>query len=355
MANAIEMRRGIAYALASAVLFGVSTPLAKVLVGTMSPLVLAGLLYAASGVGLLIALTARRMVGPRALPISAPSRSEWLWLGAAIFFGGVLGPVALMYGLVTTAASSASLLLNLEAVFTALLAWFLFRENFDRRIALGMLAIVAGGIVLAWDSREQGGLSAGALLIVAACFCWALDNNLTRRAAASDAVVIAGLKGFFAGVVNLGLALLFGHRFPGGAVLAGAAVVGFLGYGVSLVLFVLALRHLGSARAGAYFSVAPFFGATVAVLLQGESASPQLVIAGLLMGLGVWLHLTERHVHSHSHERQEHSHSHFHDEHHQHPHAFVWDGHEPHTHAHVHLPLVHAHPHYPDVHHRHRH
>jgi len=342
-------------ALGSALLFGLSTPLAKNLVGSVPPLALAGLLYVGSGLGLTIILAGRRIWRPGEHSISLPQRGEWLWLAGAVLFGGVAGPVALMYGLVSSAASTASLLLNLEAVFTALLAWFLFRENFDRRIALGMLAIVAGGSALAWTPGARGEASAGLALIAVACLCWAIDNNLTRKVSGSDAMLIAGLKGLVSGAVNLGLAKLFEQPLPPLGVACLAMAVGFLGYGVSLVLFVLALRHLGSARAGAYFSVAPFFGAALAVLIQGESVSFQLVAAGVLMATGVWLHLTEQHGHLHAHEQQEHTHAHSHDEHHRHSHDFAWDGREPHTHQHVHAPLVHAHAHYPDVHHRHPH
>jgi drug/metabolite transporter (DMT)-like permease len=348
------MNRGIAFALASAILFGISTPLAKALVATISPLLLAGLLYAGSGVGLAIVMGIRHVSTRRGSLASTARVEEWRWLVAAIFFGGVLGPAALMYGLVTSAASTASLLLNLEAVFTALLAWFLFNENFDRRIALGMAAIVGGGVLLAWVPGQRAAASLGLLLVVAACFCWALDNNLTRKVSASDAVTVACLKGLIAGAVNIASALLLGAKLPTLPALGAAASVGFFGYGVSLVLFVLALRHLGTARTSAYFSVAPFFGAALSLLLTGEPITWPLVVAGLLMATGVWLHLTERHEHLHRHAPQEHSHPHVHDEHHQHSHD-SWDGVEPHTHSHRHAPLVHAHPHYPDLHHRHPH
>ncbi len=348
------MNRGIAYALAAAVLFGVSTPLAKLLVGAVPPLLLAGLLYAGSGLGLLLVLGVRRMFASESSPISLPRRGEWRWLIAAILFGGVAGPVALMYGLVSTTASTASLLLNLEAVFTALLAWMLFHENYERRVAIGMVSIVAGSVVLAWSPGQSTEVSTGAVLVAGACLFWALDNNLTRKVAASDALLIASLKGSVAGVVNVGLALALGAALPKIEIVASAGAVGLVGYGISLVLFVLALRHLGSARTGAYFSVAPFFGAVVALGLQNDPLSLQLIVGGLLMAVGVWLHLTERHGHLHVHEAQEHSHPHTHDEHHQHAHD-SWDGREPHTHVHVHAPLVHSHPHYPDVHHRHPH
>ena len=275
------MNRGIVFALGSAVLFGMSTPLAKLLVGTVPPLLLAGLLYAGSGLGLLLVLGVRRLIAPNAFTMSWPKRDEWRWLAAAILFGGMVGPAALMYGLATTAASTASLLLNLETVFTAGLAWILLRENFDRRVVLGMLCIVSGGLLLAWTPGKYGRASLGLALVVVACFCWGLDNNLTRKVAASDAGMIAGLKGLAAGTVNLGLALVVGQTLPAGAVIWSAASVGFLGYGVSLVLFVLALRTLGSARTGAYFSVAPFFGAVLALMLQGDARRGSLPLPGL--------------------------------------------------------------------------
>lgn len=349
------MQQGVIYAFVAAALFGASTPLIKGLLGDVHPVLLAGLLYAGSGLGLAMTIIGRRLLSPRAAAPTLPPQEEWRWLAGAIFFGGILGPVALMYGLMTSTASTASLLLNLEAVFTALLAWLLFHENYGKRLTLGMLAIVAGGALLVWAPDQISHASSGSLLVAIACMCWALDNNLTRKVSSSDAVMIACLKGLVAGAVNLALASGLGQTLPPLDVIGIAAVVGFVGYGVSLVLFVLALRHLGSARTGAYFSVAPFFGAVLAVLVQGDALTGRLLAAGLLMAAGVWLHLTERHEHLHSHPSQEHSHAHVHDSHHQHAHAADWDGREPHTHMHSHPPLLHSHPHYPDADHRHRH
>jgi drug/metabolite transporter (DMT)-like permease len=291
----------------------------------------------------------------KATPVVWPSRREWAWLGAAIVFGGVLGPILLMSGLSIMPASTASLLLNLEPVLTAGLAWFVFRENFDWRIACGMAAIVAGSIVLSVGPGASGGVSRGALLVSTACLCWAIDNNLTRNVSASDPILIAGLKGVVAGAVNICLALSLGYTMPRLGPIAGAAALGFVGYGLSLVLFVLALRHLGTARTGAYFALAPFFGGFLAVLFFGDALSVQLCIAAALMALGLWLHLTENHAHEHVHEAIEHMHSHRHDEHHRHSHAFEWDGAEPHSHPHWHEATVHRHAHFPDIHHRHRH
>ena len=337
-------RRAIAYALLSAALFGASTPLAKLLVGATAPLVLSGLLYLGSGLGLAVSLAVR---GERpTLP-----RADWPWLAAAIGAGGVLGPALLMYGLVSTDGATASLLLNLEAVFTAVIAWVAFRENVDRRVFAGMAAIVAGGAVLSFQGKPS--LDIGVLLIAGACLAWAIDNNLTRRVSGADAVAIACLKGLVAGVVSLAIGLLAGGSLPATPTIAAAGAVGFVGYGISLVLFVIALRHLGTARTGAYFSVAPFFGAAIALIFLGDEANWAFWVAAALMAAGVWLHLTERHEHSHTHPEMEHEHPHSHDEHHRHEHGFAWDGREPHSHAHRHGPLRHRHPHYPDLHHRH--
>jgi len=341
-----------ALALLSAALFGASTPLAKQFLASAHPVVVAGLLYFGSGVGLLALWLARG--GARTG--SGLARGDWPWLAAAIVLGGAVAPVLLMLGLQRTPAADASLLLNLEAVLTAVFAWVAFREATDRRIVLGMLLIVLGGVVLAWQPGEAGRAGhLGAALVAAACVCWALDNNLTRRVAGGDALFIAGLKGAVAGGANLALALALGAALPEPRIAAATMLVGLAGYGVSLVLFVLALRDLGTARTGAYFSTAPFIGAAVAIAGFGEPASARLWIAGALMAAGVYLHLTERHAHEHAHEPLAHTHWHAHDEHHQHPHDSSWDSRRPHSHAHEHPVLTHSHPHYPDLHHRHRH
>jgi drug/metabolite transporter (DMT)-like permease len=337
---------GVPAALGAALLFGAGTPLAKLLLANINPWLLAGLLYLGSGLGLSLY---RQLV--RAPSVRMP-RAEIPWLVGAIAAGGVVAPVLLMFGLIGMPASGASLLLNAEGVFTALLAWFAFKENFDRRIALGMLAIVAGAAILSWPGEARFAGLWPALAILGACLAWGIDNNLTRKVSLTDATWIASVKGLAAGTVNLALALRLGSSMPPALDVAGAMLVGLLAYGVSLALFVVALRHLGTARTGAYFSVAPFFGAGLALLL-GDSLAPQLIAAAALMGLGIWLHLTERHEHQHAHEPMTHSHSHVHDEHHQHEHAEGLDNQEPHTHSHRHKPLVHSHTHFPDVHHRH--
>jgi drug/metabolite transporter (DMT)-like permease len=346
------MKQGIIYALLAAALFGASTPFAKQLVGDVPPLMLAGLLYLGSGCGLSILLGVRKLFAHGDLAIAWPTKADWGWLAGAILFGGILGPVLLMYGLTTSKAATASLLLNFESVLTALIAWFVFHENFDRRIAVGMALIVAGAMVLAWAPDAEV-FAAGSLLVVAACACWAIDNNLTRKVSASDAGIVAGLKGLIAGGVSLACALQLGQQLPPFETTAAAALLGLFSYGVSLVLFVLALRHLGAARAGAYFAVAPFFGAALAIIATHEQVTSQLAVAGALMAMGVYLHLTERHDHVHTHKATAHEHPHRHDEHHRHRHDFPWDGTEPHVHPHAHDAMVHGHPHFPDIHHRH--
>jgi len=345
-----RLPRGVALALAAALLFGLSTPAAKRLLGDVEPVLLAGLLYGGSGVGLFVVRLARGGAGEARL-----TRRNVPWLAGAIAAGGILGPVLLLVGLRVTPASSASLLLNLEGVFTALLAWFVFRENFDRRIATGMLLIVAGGAVLSWPAGGAPGFTRGALAVTAACLCWALDNNLTQRVSGGDPVQLAAIKGGVSSALNVALATALGTAWPSLRLVALALLVGFVGYGISLSLFVLALRELGTARTGAYFSITPFVGAVGSLAFLGEPLRATLTVAGLLMGAGVWLHITERHEHEHWHEGLLHTHRHVHDEHHRHAHGPGDPDGEPHTHEHVHEPLLHAHPHYPDLHHRHSH
>jgi drug/metabolite transporter (DMT)-like permease len=349
----VRLDRGILAALSAAVLFGLSTPIAKKLVGEMPPLVLAGVLYAGSGVGLSL-LLAVRAIGPGRTRIVRPSGADVIWLLGAIAFGGVLGPYLLMYGLQSTDSASASLILNLESVFTALLAWFAFKENFDRRIAAGMTLIVAGGVVLSTGTAVRAGGVVGPLAIAAACFAWAIDNNLTRKVSINDAMLIACVKGIVAGSISIGLALRFGAQIPAMQTTVRAGLLGFVGYGLSLTLFVIALRNLGTARTGAYFALAPFIGAALAVVL-GAPLTGTLLFAAVFMGAGVWLHITENHAHLHRHFSLVHEHWHVHDEHHQHQHADGAQDQESHSHVHVHKPIEHAHPHYPDVHHRHKH
>jgi drug/metabolite transporter (DMT)-like permease len=348
-------RTAVFYALVSAALFGISTPAAKSLVGAIDPVVLAGLLYCGAGIGVAIFRRLSHAMLPQMARQQILRSEEIPWLAGAIVAGGVVGPILLMTGLASTDASASSLLLTLEGAATALIAWFIFHESFDRRIALGMICLIAGSAALAWSGTPTLAGVAGPIAVIGACVMWGLDNNLTRKVSLADPLQIVQLKGLIAGPVSVALGLWAGASLPGALDALLAAIVGFLGYGVSLALFILALRHLGAARTGAYFSTAPFLGAVVAVTGLGEPVTVQLMLAGGLMGLGVWLHLTERHEHEHIHQPMTHAHTHVHDEHHQHQHNVDHLSGEPHTHVHVHGRLKHKHAHTPDMHHDHRH
>ncbi len=340
--------RGVQQALGAALLFGAATPLAKRLLQSVDPWQLAGLFYLGSGIGLSLY---RRMV--RAPPVHM-HKTDVPWLIGAITAGGIVAPVLLMLGLTRMPASGASLLLNAEGVFTALLAWFAFKEHVSARIAAGMAAIALGALVIGWPEHARFAGAWPALAVLGACVAWGIDNNLTRKVSLTDAGYIAGAKGLVAGTVNMILAFALGAHLPTVPIIAASLIVGLFAYGASLVLFVLALRNLGTGRTGAYFSTAPFAGALLA-LLWGDPWSVSLVIAGLLMVVGIGLHITERHEHPHMHEPLEHEHEHTHDAHHQHLHEPPVAPGTTHTHWHRHAPLTHAHAHFPDAHHRHPH
>lgn len=339
------------YALASAALFGLSTPFAKLLIGSIDPWLLAGLFYLGSGLGLAVI----RVGLARRRAEASVGRADIPWLAGAILFGGIIGPILLMVGLQRTEGATAALLLTFESAATAVIAWFVFRENFDRRIAFGMALIVAGVAMLSWPDDLTFANVAGPLCVLGACLAWGIDNNLTRKVSLADPAQVAMIKGLVAGPINLALAFTIGAALPPMAIVPMALLVGFLGYGVSLALFVLALRHLGTARTGAYYATAPFLGAGAAIPLLGENVSVGWLVAGALMAAGVWLHLTERHEHEHAHAPTAHAHAHRHDAHHRHAHGPDDPPGEPHTHQHVHGPLRHRHAHVPDSHHRHAH
>lgn len=271
-----------------------------------------------------------------------------------IIAGGIAGPLLLLLGLARLPGSEASLLLNLEAPLTIGIAVFLFGESLSRREVLGAAAIVGGGILLAAGSSESGAHVFGALAVAGASLAWAFDNNLSQRLSLRDPVAVTRVKALVAGGVNVGVALAMGGRFPASALLAAALATGFLGYGASIVLHLLALRHIGTARQAAYFATAPFIGAVASVPILGERLGVKEIGAGVVMALGVAVLVRTRHGHRHEHEAAEHEHSHVHDEHHDH--QLVGDDPvEPHSHPHRHAPMAHDHAHQPDPHHRHPH
>jgi drug/metabolite transporter (DMT)-like permease len=368
----VQSKIGVGYGLAAALLFAVSTPLAKTLLASTAPVMLAALFYCGSGLGLFALALWRGVTRPAKVSDYSIKKSEIGWLCPAILFGGILAPIAMMQGLSLTGAAPGSMLLNLEGVFTAAIAWLAFKENVDRRIFVGMVCILMGGCFLSFNSLgnagglgEAGGIgnvnlpfSSGSLLIVLACIFWALDNNLCKKVSTSDSVLVAMVKGLVAGGVNLAIAFGCHIPIPPVVLCVEAMVIGFLSYGLSLVSYLTAQRYLGTARTGAYFASAPFVGAILALIFLHEPISTNLTVASALMLIGLWLHVTETHSHEHVHEDIEHSHEHAHDLsdlHHQHDHEPGVATTKPHTHAHKHERLLHGHLHYPDSHHHHQH
>jgi len=340
--------KGAASGLGAAFLFGLSTPVAKLLLPGSGPFMLAGLLYLGSAVGL-VGLAPWRQ-GRREAPLRAADVPA---LSGVVLAGGLVAPVLLMYGLARLPGSTASLLLNLEAPFTVALAVLIFGESLSPREALGAAAVVLGGAVLGLQGENGRSDVPGILALGGACLGWAVDNNLSQRLSLRDPVAVVRVKACVAGAVNVALALAAGDRFPAGPGLAGALATGFLGYGLSILLHLRAMRELGAARQAALFATAPFAGALAAVPLLGEHPSLRELGAASAMALGVAVMLGTRHVHEHAHRALEHEHGHIHDEHHAHAHAGEIDG--AHSHVHEHLALVHDHPHTPDAHHRHDH
>lgn len=346
------------FALAAAILFGASVPAAKFAGASMAPLLLAGLLYLGSGTGLMLWFFGRQAIWTDLRPnFRLQKPNEKFYLIGAIVLGGILAPSLLMLGLHNTPAATASLLLNLEAAFTVALACLFFGETYGKRLLIGFALLLAGGGFLAMsDTGGLGGGFLGVILIAGACLGWGIDNNLTKHVTSLDATILAAVKGVVAGTVNVGLALTLGMKIPGFKLILFTMVIGFLGYGLSLVLFILSLRKVGAARTSAYFSTAPFVGAVISLLLFKEQFVWPLGVAGLLMALGVYVHLTEIHSHQHIHDFMEHEHEHTHDAHHQHQHLLTDPVGERHSHRHRHFPSAHGHDHdHDDLHHAHDH
>ena len=338
-------RRGVTRCLLAAVLFGVSAPAASRLAHDLGAFGLAGLLY-------LGAALATAPITIRTPPTGAALRRGGRRLAIAVVLGGAVGPVLLAAGLRRTSAGSASLLLNLELVFTTLVAGLLLREHIGRRLAAGTALVALAGGVLAWSPGDVS-VRWGALLVAGACLAWAFDNTAT---AALDELLpahITFVKGVLAGGCNLLLGMALGEQFGTRTVLW-ALVIGAFGYGASITLWVSGARDLGAARGQLVFATAPFIGAIVAWTIFGEAASWREVIALGVAAAGVSVVNRTGHEHVHRHTAVEHEHEHMHDdEHHDHTHADGFTGR--HSHRHQHGDLVHAHTHVPDLHHRHDH
>ncbi|RJS27584.1 hypothetical protein DRW03_02930 [Corallococcus sp. H22C18031201] len=350
--------RGAVFGLSAAALFGLSAPVAKLLLPGSTPLMLAALLYLGGGLGLsgLGWVLRARASAPRAVGREARlGRQDVPLVLAIILCGGVVGPVLMLVGLQRMSGVAGALLLNLEGPFTIVLALLVFGEHLGRAGLMSAGAILLGASVLGVQQGELQGDVLGVLALAGACLSWAVDNNLTQRVSLKDPMAIARLKALGAGTCSLVLALLTGQRVPALPLVGAALLLGFVSYGVSIMLDAHALRLLGAAREAAYFATAPFVGALASVPLLGEHLRPTDALAGGLMAVGVVLLLRERHSHLHAHEALEHEHLHVHDAHHHHAHAPGVAMSEPHSHAHRHEPLAHAHSHVSDLHHRHEH
>lgn len=347
----------MAQALLAALLFGASAPLSKILLGDIEPIPLAAFLYIGSGTGLLLFQVLNHAIRKSSNTEAPLTQKDIPWLVGAVLFGGVIAPIILMSSLRITPASTSSLLLNFEGVATTVIAVLVFKENTGKRVWIAVLLITSASIFLSWDFSNKWGLSIGALGILSACFCWGIDNNFTRNISSKNPFSIVTIKGFGAGLFSLFLAIVLGNTIPDIKIILAAMLLGCFSYGVSIVLFVLAMRNMGSARTSALFGTAPFIGALLSFLLYNDSPTAMFIAALPIMVIGTILLLREEHSHKHLHQYLVHEHRHTHtDEHHNHIHD---DGSIKedlyHSHVHVHEEMEHVHSHMPDIHHRHEH
>lgn len=344
-------------ALLSSILFGASAPITKILLGKIEPIPLASLLYLGSGLGLLIFQTSNSLIKKQRINEAPLKKKDFIWLSGAIVAGGIVAPIILMNSLKITPASTASLLLNFEAVATTIIAIIFFKENAGRQIISAVVLITLASIVLSWDFKNQWGFSIGSLGVILACFCWGVDNNFTRNISLKNPFSIVTIKGIVAGSFSLLLSIILKNQMPELKIIIIAMVIGFFCYGLSIVLFVFAMRDLGSARTSALFGTAPFIGSVLSFILLGDIPSSMFFISLPIMIIGTILLLKEEHNHLHIHEPIQHEHRHNHtDNHHYHEHTdgqVIINGY--HSHLHTHKVADHTHPHSPDIHHRHAH
>lgn len=340
--------KGGLLALIAAALFGVSTPLVQQFGKGLGPFTTAALLY--SGAACIGAML-RKPVEKEAQVLA----SDFPRLLAVALFGAVIGPVTMSWGLQRTSGTGASLMLTLEALFTAVLAWRLYGEAMDRRVWAAVLFLLAGGVVLVLDQGSAGSSQMlGLLAVLAATAAWGMDNSLSRALAERDPGQVVLAKAMLGTLATALIALLVGEPLPSLAAALGLVAVGASGYGLSLRFYLLAQRAFGAARTGSIFAFAPFIGAALAIGLGDRSGGWGLLLGGGLMLIGVLVHLAEEHEHTHMHEKSEHEHAHRHDDgHHNHVHDPMPEG--EHSHRHTHEAMEHAHAHVPDAHHSHSH
>jgi drug/metabolite transporter (DMT)-like permease len=340
---------GASSALLAALSFGVTAPLVALSGRSVGPFTTACLLYAGAAVSSLFSLE-------RAQDGAPLTRAHGWRLALIALLGATLAPTLLAWGLGRVGGLTGSLLLNLEGAFTVLLAWLVYREPIGPRVRGALALMSLGGALLGYDAAGSASASQalGVLAVTAATLTWALDNTLSRELSQQSPLVIVTIKGGLGALLTAGLASAFGEHAPSASAALWLLACGASGYGLSLRWYLRAQRRIGAARTGSIFSVAPFIGAALGLLLGERGHAAATALAALCFGLGLWLHFTERHQHPHRHEAIDHDHPHRHDDgHHDHPHDPQVSG--EHSHPHHHDTLEHEHEHAPDLHHEHRH
>jgi len=342
-------------ALIAGALFGASAPISKLLLGEIAPTLMASFLYLGSGIGIFLL----RYFQSSDTAFSNEARltkNDWPWLIGAVFIGGIAAPIVLMFSLKNTPAATASLLLSFEGVATTVIAVVVFKEAVGKRIWSAVILITLAIIMLSWDSSGQWGLSIGAVGVICACVLWGIDNNFTRNVSAKDPLSIVMIKGLSAGTFSLILSFVLGYSFPSIGFVFKAMLLGCFSYGLSIILFIRAMRELGSTRTSALFGIAPFVGTLLSEIIFRESLNTLFFLSLPIMTIGAVLLLKEDHDHLHEHTPTVHEHRHSHDSHHIHRHLkeelLKWGGH---SHVHKQELIAHKHPHTPDIHHRHEH
>jgi drug/metabolite transporter (DMT)-like permease len=347
-------KQPLAYIIISAALFGISPPLAKLLVKNIPPVALAGFLYLGAFIGLSLYSIGRKMVSTESIRSTDLTSGDFPWLAGSVLSGGIIAPICLMFGLSQISGFTTSLLLNLEGIFTAIIAVIFFKENAGKRLWLALICMTTAGVFLTWDSSQGKFNYLGPLLVTLSLICWGIDNNLTRNISTRNPLQITRIKGLVSGLVSVSLAYALGMNITWDLSIFYALLLGSFSYGISLVFFIKALEGLGSFRTGMFFSLAPFIGAVTSLILLQEWIGWVMFPAIMLTVAGVWLISTEDHEHLHLHEEEVHTHLHNHNDHH-HIHEHEEIVREPHIHEHQHLEGNHVHSHYPDTHHRHEH
>lgn len=342
----------IGQAILAAALFGISTPFSKMLLFKISPLFLSALLYLGAGIGMFVLDGIKRIYGIERMEARLTKKE----LPYVIFMVllDVIAPISLMFGLTMTSAANASLLNNFEIVATSIIAMIFFKESIASRLCLSIVFITISSIILSVTDISSVSFSLGSIFVLLACVCWGIENNCTRKLSIKDPMQVVIIKGFGAGTTALIIAAFYGALQFNILYITLSLFLGFFAYGMSIFFYVKAQRNLGAARTSTYYAVAPFIGVGISYIAFKEPLNSSFIFALVIMLIGTYLTVAERHAHAHRHENVEHEHRHCHfDGHHNHIHAELVDG--EHSHKHIHEGITHAHEHMPDLHHTHQH